>query len=43
MTAVDANDVDAFIEDWTDAYFLRTREIVAKFGDIQVTYAIYIV
>ena len=41
MTAADANDVDAFIEDWTDAYFLRTREIVAKFGDIQVTYAIF--
>jgi nicotinate phosphoribosyltransferase len=41
MSAADANDVDAFIEDWTDAYFLRTREIVAKFGDIQVTYAIF--
>jgi nicotinate phosphoribosyltransferase len=35
------DDVDAFIGTWTDAYFLRTREIVAKFGDTQVTYAIF--
>ncbi|MDF1750063.1 MAG: nicotinate phosphoribosyltransferase [Alphaproteobacteria bacterium] len=36
-----ADDVDAFIGNWTDAYFLRTREIVAKFGDAKVTYAIF--
>ncbi len=26
---------------WTDVYFNRTREIVARFGDVVVTYAIF--
>jgi nicotinate phosphoribosyltransferase len=26
---------------WTDKYFSRTKEIVAKFGDAQVTYAVF--
>ncbi|WP_420547108.1 nicotinate phosphoribosyltransferase [Curvivirga sp.] len=26
---------------WTDAYFKRTKEIIGKFGDAQVTYAIF--
>jgi len=26
---------------WTDKYFTRTREIVEKFGDVSVTYAIF--
>ena len=26
---------------WTDAYFNRTKEIVAKYGDVAVTYAIF--
>ncbi len=34
-------EVDAFVQSWTDAYFNRTREIVDKFGDSKVTYAIF--
>ncbi len=26
----------------TDAYFNRTREVIAKFGDVQVTYAVFL-
>ncbi|MEJ2121609.1 MAG: nicotinate phosphoribosyltransferase [Alphaproteobacteria bacterium] len=26
---------------WTDKYFTRTKDIVAKFGDAQVTYAVF--
>jgi nicotinate phosphoribosyltransferase len=29
------------IADWTDSYFRRTKETVGKFGDKQVTYAIF--
>lgn len=29
------------IDRWTDAYFVRTREIVKHFGDTQVTYAVF--
>ena len=29
------------ISRWTDAYFNRTRDIVEKFGDSRVTYAIF--
>ena len=32
---------DAGIAQWSDAYFRRTREIVAKFGDTAVTYAVF--
>lgn len=32
---------DKSVQDWTDAYFNRTRAIVDHFGDIQVTYAIF--
>jgi len=35
------NDTDHHIADWTDAYFKRTRAIVEKFGDADVTYAIF--
>ena len=31
----------AHVHDWTDAYFNRTKEIVERFGDVQVTYAIF--
>ena len=27
--------------DWTDVYFKRTRDTVARFGDVQVTYAVF--
>jgi nicotinate phosphoribosyltransferase len=37
----DAGSTDAFVRRWTDAYFSRTREIVEKFGDQQVTYAVF--
>ncbi len=37
----DSDDIDAFVGNWTDAYFNRTREIVARFGDVEVTYAIF--
>jgi nicotinate phosphoribosyltransferase len=30
------------IERQTDAYFLRTRQIVAKFGDVQATYVVFL-
>ncbi|MDP9195699.1 MAG: nicotinate phosphoribosyltransferase, partial [Pseudomonadota bacterium] len=29
------------ISRWTDAYFRRTRQIVEKFGDATVTYAVF--
>jgi nicotinate phosphoribosyltransferase len=29
------------VRDWTDAYFNRTKETVARFGDVPVTYAIF--
>ena len=32
------NDV---VRQWTDNYFLKTRTIVERFGDIQVTYAVF--
>ncbi len=32
---------DAFIEAWSDNYFLKTRTIVQQFGDMPVTYAIF--
>lgn len=32
---------DAFVHKWTDAYFNRTREIVERFGDLDVTYAVF--
>lgn len=32
---------DPFVAGWTDAYFNRTREILDKFGDVSVTYAIF--
>lgn len=32
---------DPVITQWTDAYFKRTKSIVEKFGDVTVTYAIF--
>lgn len=29
------------IQEWTDAYFNRTKKTVGKFGDVKVTYAIF--
>lgn len=29
------------VRDWTDAYFNRTKQAVAKFGDVPVTYAVF--
>lgn len=33
--------MDEFIESWSDSYFLKTRKIVDTFGDISVTYAVF--
>jgi nicotinate phosphoribosyltransferase len=33
--------IEAGIADWTDAYFKKTKDIVARHGDTQVTYAIF--
>lgn len=32
---------DQYIEHWTDIYFRRTKQIVQKFGDQKVTYAVF--
>ncbi len=32
---------DAFVEAWADNYFLKTRNIVSRFGDMPVTYAVF--
>ena len=32
---------DQGIADWTDVYFRRTKEAVSRFGDCQVTYALF--
>ena len=29
------------VQDWTDAYFNRTKATVARFGDVPVTYAVF--
>ena len=29
------------IRDWTDAYFNRTKQAIARFGDVPVTYAVF--
>lgn len=36
-----AADNDAFVEAWSDNYFLKTRRIVGHFGDMPVTYAVF--
>lgn len=33
--------VDQTVEDWTDAYFNRTKQTIGRFGDAEVTYAIF--
>jgi nicotinate phosphoribosyltransferase len=33
--------VDDGVRRWTDAYFNRTKQTIGKFGDTQVTYAIF--
>ncbi|MBT7145566.1 MAG: nicotinate phosphoribosyltransferase, partial [Rhodospirillales bacterium] len=33
--------MDEHINGWSDSYFLKTRNIVSKFGDITVTYAVF--
>ncbi len=35
-------ELDADIAERTDAYFNRTREVVARFGDCEVTYALFL-
>ena len=32
---------DEFIQDWSDNYFLKTSAIVKRFGDMTVTYAVF--
>ena len=32
---------DAAIPTWTDSYFRRTKEVVGRFGDVEVTYALF--
>jgi nicotinate phosphoribosyltransferase len=39
---VDMDDLSAEISARTDSYFSRTRQIVARFGDKRVTYAIFL-
>lgn len=41
MSNGDKESVDAYVRAWTDAYFNRTKEIVAHFGDVRVTYAVF--
>jgi nicotinate phosphoribosyltransferase len=33
---------DPEIADWTDQYFLRTKQTVQRFGDVKVTYAVFL-
>ena len=33
-------DTDA-VEQWTDLYFLKTKAVVEKFGDVRVVYAVF--
>lgn len=33
--------IEAFVHDWSDNYFLKTRQIVSRFGDVTVTYAVF--
>jgi len=33
--------VDQSVEDWTDAYFNRTKQAIGRFGDATVTYAVF--
>jgi nicotinate phosphoribosyltransferase len=33
---------DSEIAAWTDHYFRRTKEVVGRFGDVQVTYALFL-
>jgi len=33
---------DSAIAAWTDHYFRRTKEVVGRFGDVQVTYALFL-
>jgi nicotinate phosphoribosyltransferase len=33
---------DSAIDAWTDHYFRRTKEVVGRFGDVQVTYALFL-
>lgn len=35
----EANDKD--VSSWTDHYFKRTKDVVGKFGDVPVTYAVF--
>ncbi len=37
---IDAH-IDAHIEKWSDQYFLKTRTVVERFGDVDVTYAVF--
>ena len=38
---VASESLDGEIKRWTDQYFNKTREIVLRNGDVQVTYAIF--
>jgi nicotinate phosphoribosyltransferase len=42
MTAMPPEPADAQITGRTDVYFNRTKEIVARFGDCSVTYAVFL-
>ncbi len=42
MTALDPRPVIADIDNRTDAYFNRTREVIGRFGDKRVTYAFFL-
>lgn len=33
--------VEHFVHDWADNYFLKTRKIIGVFGDVKVTYAVF--
>ena len=34
-------DLEQEIGSWTDHYFLKTKATVEKFGDVEVTYALF--
>lgn len=36
------DDINRTISNWTDTYFKRSRAIVEKYGDVKVTYAIFL-
>ena len=34
-------EAERFVHDWSDNYFLKTRKIIGRFGDVETTYAVF--